>query len=390
MSYVDGSDDYPIADPGSLGLDLDALDALVARAQREIDEGRLPSCQLAVARHRKLGLFVTLGDADPDSRYVMFSCTKALTGAAFWLLLGGGGVDVKQKVVDLFPEFGANGKDVVTIEQLLTHTCGFPYAPMRPSVWGDRQARIDTMAAWRLNWEPGSRYEYHPTAAHWVLAELIERISGRDHRELVNTRITEPLGLRMQLGVPADEAGDVRPLVSIGERPTADQLAALGLTGWDPGEVIFENLEQLTHPEGLEVGVPAAGAAATAADLALFYQALLHNDPPLWDPKVLHAGTAVVPFDTDDQLLGVPANRTLGLVLAGDDGQQHLRGFGHTVSGRAFGHGGAGGQIGWADPETGLSFGFLTDGFDNYIPHVWRRIAALSSKAGLCAGPPAS
>jgi CubicO group peptidase (beta-lactamase class C family) len=71
--------------------------------------------------------------------------------------------------------------------------------------------------------------------------------------------------------------------------------------------------------------------------------------------------------------------------LAGDDGKGHLRGFGYTVSGRAFGHGGAGGQIGWADPATGLSFGYLTDGFDNYIPNVWRRIAGLSSKAGACA-----
>jgi CubicO group peptidase (beta-lactamase class C family) len=385
MSYLQAADDYPTASPDVLGLDPARLDDLIARAQRDIDDGLLPSCQLSIARNNKVGLLITLGDAEPDSRYVLFSCTKALTASAFWLLVGEGAVDPAQKVVEVFPEFGSQGKDVITIEQLLTHTCGFPYAPMKPEVWLDRDRRIDTMASWKLNWEPGSRYEYHPTSAHWVLAEIIDRVSGRDFREFVNTRVTEPLDVRMQLGLPADEAGDVNPLVSIGELPTTEQLAEFGISGWDPGEVTFDNLEPLTRPEGLEAGVPAAGAAATAADLALFYQALMHNDPPLWDPAVLRQGTAEVRFDTEEQLLGIPANRTLGLTLAGDDGKASLRGFGHTVSGRAFGHGGAGGQIGWADPESGLSFGYVTDGFDNYIPHVWRRIAGLSSKAGLCA-----
>jgi CubicO group peptidase (beta-lactamase class C family) len=384
MAYLQGADDHLTASPEALGLDPRALDDLVARAQRDIDDGLLPSCQLAVARHKKLALLVTLGDAEPDSRYVIFSATKALTASACWLLLAEGAIDREQKIIDVFPEFGAHGKDVITIEQLLTHTSGFPHAPLRPEAWSDRDRRIEAMADWHLNWEPGSRFEYHPTSAHWVLAEIIERSAGRDFREFIDTHVTEALGLRMQLGVPKDESSDVNPLVSIGEPPTPAQLADLGLSAWDPGEVVFENLEQLTHPDGLEAGVPAAGAAASAADVALFYQALLHNDPPLWDPPVLRAGTAEVPFDTDEQLLGVPACRTLGLTVAGDDGKGHLRGFGYTVSGRAFGHGGAGGQIAWADPETGLSFGYLTNGYDNYIPNVWRRIAGLSSKAGAC------
>ena len=101
MTYLQASDDYPTASAEALGLDPQHLDALVARAQRDIDDGLLPSCQLAIARDKKVGLFLTLGDADPDSRYVMFSCTKAVTGSAFWLLLGEGKVDHRQKVVHL-------------------------------------------------------------------------------------------------------------------------------------------------------------------------------------------------------------------------------------------------------------------------------------------------
>lgn len=79
--------------------------------------------------------------------------------------------------------------------------------------------------------------------------------------------------------------------------------------------------------------------------------------------------------------LGIPANRTLGIVVAGDDGHASLRGFGHTSSPRAFGHNGAGGQVAWADPATGLSFAYLTNGLDAHFLRQWRRSTGLSSRA---------
>ena len=68
-------------DASELGIDGDALDDLVARAQREIDEGHIPSCQIAFARHGKLAVSITLGAAEPDSRYVIFSSTKPVVAA---------------------------------------------------------------------------------------------------------------------------------------------------------------------------------------------------------------------------------------------------------------------------------------------------------------------
>ena len=79
---------------------------------------------------------------------------------------------------------------------------------------------------------------------------------------------------------------------------------------------------------------------------------------------------------------GVPACRTLGLVRAGET-DPHLRGFGRTVSARAFGHGGAGGQVAWADPDTGLSFAYLTGGHDRHQVRQPRRVTALSSLAAV-------
>src|SRR5439155_815268 len=82
------------------------------------------------------------------------------------------------------------------------------------------------------------------------------------------------------------------------------------------------------------------------------------------------------------------ANRTRGMVVAGDDGKSAFRGFGRTVSGRTFGHMGAGGQVAWADPETGLSFCYLTNGVDADLLRSGRRGTSLSSKAGICVASP--
>jgi CubicO group peptidase (beta-lactamase class C family) len=86
-------------------------------------------------------------------------------------------------------------------------------------------------------------------------------------------------------------------------------------------------------------------------------------------------------------MLHTPANRSLGLVIAGNDGLSHMRGMGRTVSPRAFGHNGAAGQVAWADPDTGLSFVYLTNGIDQHLIRQYRRGSAVASLAGKCAMP---
>jgi CubicO group peptidase (beta-lactamase class C family) len=85
-----------------------------------------------------------------------------------------------------------------------------------------------------------------------------------------------------------------------------------------------------------------------------------------------------------DPKLIVNTNRALAVVVAGDDGYAYARGFGRTCSGRAFGHGGAGGQIAWGDPETGISVGYTTNGFLDAMA-IGRRGTAISSLAANCA-----
>src|SRR6266513_2447276 len=157
-----------IVAPSEVGIDESKVAALIERAHRETDEGTLPSCQLALAREGKLVAFETFGDASNDNRYVIFSCTKTFVASVIWMLLGEGELALTDRIADRIPEFGTNGKDVITLEQLLLHTSGFPGALMNPVDWDDRDARLQAFAAWKLEWVPGTMYRYHGLSGHWV------------------------------------------------------------------------------------------------------------------------------------------------------------------------------------------------------------------------------
>jgi len=358
------------------------MTALMDRAHQEIDAGLLPSCQIALARHGEIELFETLGAATDDSRYIVFSATKAFVASLVWVLIGEGLIDTDKLVIDYIPEFAPNGKDVITVEQVMLHTSGFPHAPIGMPDMLTRAGRVEKMAGWRLNWEPDSTYEYHPESAHWVLAEIIDRVTGADYRDLIEERITKPSGITDRvLGVTTP----VAPVVEVGEEATPDELeAALGIRELPVSTVTPEGLIALSQPDATPVGHPGGGGVMTAADVVTFYQSLMRNDAGIWKPDVLADATSRVRNDKPERWTRVTANRGLGVVIAGDDGKSPLRGFGHTNSARTFGHNGAGGQIAWADPESGISFAYLTNGLDAHILRQGRRGIGLSSRAAVC------
>ena len=173
-------------------IDKSKVDALLARARREVDEGLLPSTQVALAYEGELVAFEAFGDATLDTRYAVFSCTKAFVASTVWTLIGEGQIDPSKLVTEYIPEFGTNGKDVITVEQVMLHTAGFPHAPLGAPQWWTREGRVQRFAEWRLNWEPGTRYEYHATSAHWVLGEIIDRVTGSNFCDELERRVTAP------------------------------------------------------------------------------------------------------------------------------------------------------------------------------------------------------
>ena len=372
----------------TLGLDPQKLKELTRRARQEVDEGLLPSAQIAVAREGRVGLFETFGEADNNTMYCVFSSTKAVMSAAAWLLIAEGKLDVKERVAAIVPEFGTNGKEVVTVEQLFLHSAGFPSAPFRPLEWDDRDARRARFSRWRLNWTPGSRFEYHPTSSMWVIAEIVERRSGKDFRAFIRERIIEPLGLTgLHVGLSAEENHRVAECVHVGDALTSDDYARLGVPEPPVTEVTEDAILTFNRPEIRAVGVPGGGGIATAADLALFYQGLLHGaaagGPEVWTAETLAMALEVRSGDLVDPLYGKRVNRALGVVVSGD-AERSFRGFGHRNSPLAFGHGGAGGQIAWADPATGISIGYCTNGHDRNPLRLGRRGVSISNRAAVC------
>jgi CubicO group peptidase (beta-lactamase class C family) len=336
------------------------LKELLEAARRDVDTGWLPACQLAVAKDGELVAFETYGDAADTTRFCMFSAVKPVVASAVWLLVGDRRLDVAAPLAEYVPELAHLVG--VTVEHVLLHTCGFPNAPMPAEEGVDPERRRRRFASWRLEWEPGSRFDYHPGSAHWVLADLLERLDdrARHFHDVVDQAVCAPLGLPRLLGV-------------------ADGVAPLSWLGGGEPDLLYA----YDDPAVLAAGPPGSGGVATAATMARFYQALLHNPGGLWDGAVLTDAKTNIRCRFPDALRGVAVNRTIGLVLAGDDGRHIERqgAFGQGCSPLAFGHAGAHLQVAWADPATGISFAYFTNGLDADLTREGVRAYTLSSLA---------
>jgi CubicO group peptidase (beta-lactamase class C family) len=330
--------------------------------------------------------------ATNETVFVAMSATKAITSSALWLLIQEGKISPADKIVKYVPEYGTNGKESTTIEHLLIHTAGIPAAPGSFKDWGDRKRRLERFAQWRPVNPPGEKFIYHIHANYWPIADAIERITGKRLGEFVRERIAEPLGLPdLRIGLPRPIQHRMADVKWVGEPAKEEEYRKLGVT---PPRANLESISEdavleMNDPELREMDFPAGGMMTTAGDIALFYQALLNDGKAydgtrIWQSQMLREARRIRSGDLIDPARGITANRALGIVIAGGDGKANLRGFGRTNSAEAFGHPGFGGQIGWADPATGISFGYLTNGYDRNDLREGRRSVAVCSLAAAC------
>jgi CubicO group peptidase (beta-lactamase class C family) len=327
------------------------IDLLVQRCRLEVDNGTLPSAQVAVHHDGREFAFETFGAATSATRYVLQSAGRAIVAGVVWKLISDGLLDVGRTVASYIPEFGTNGKEVVTVEQVLTHVAGFPLAPLGYPQMLDRRERLAAFGKWRLVTQPGSALQYHLTSAAWVIGELCERLTGKPIATYLREVLTGPLGLdSIEIGPPVHRQGDVAAFVRIDADSGDDP------NPWGPW--------YLSSPEILAAGEPSHSLVSTASDLAGWYQALMRSS--LWRRAVVDDATRVrVTLPVTGERGGtasVPGNVALFVSVAGEDGLS--RAFLPTTGGpHVFGHGGAPCQIGFADPATGLSVAFLTNGY---------------------------
>lgn len=343
----------PPSEPAALGLDPARIARLCQVIGGHIAEGRYPGAQIAIARHGKLGVFRTFGEArigaaatpaTAESLWLLYSQTKMVTAAALWQLVDQGALSFADRVADHLPEFARHGKGEVTIFQLLTHQGGFPNAQVSPEVWSDHGKLREAVCDFTLEWTPGTQTVYHSSAAHWVAAVLIEALTGRDYRAVIRQDLLDPLGI-----------GDL----FVGVPPEA-QARCADMHALEDGRMIA--LASNT-PAFRAAGVPGGGGYATAAAMAAFYQMLLAdgtlNGVRVLSPRVVQYATRNHSGERPDGPSGVAMHR--GMTPATRGTTPTVRGLGTIAPPATFGHGGAGSSYSWGDPESGLSFTYVSN-----------------------------
>jgi CubicO group peptidase (beta-lactamase class C family) len=327
---------------------------------QQITDNVHPGAQLAVYRQGRLVLDLWGGLADTqqcrkverDTLFVLFSSTKPLASMSLHLLIERGQAQLDAPVATYWPEFAANGKAGVTIRHVLTHKGGFPETPpdLPWSAWGDWDAVVRAMENLTPRWTPGEVSAYHPINHGWVCGELVRRIDGRPFPQFLRQEITGPLGMQdTYVGLP----------VALEERVA--RLHALA----DVDDSGMGFVRTFNRPQVHQAVLPAACGIATARDMARFYAMLAAGGSldgvRLFAPETVARATAVAIDGEHDHSLDQTVRRGLGFNLGGMPVFSDRMGRTSTV--RAFGHGGAGTSICWADPDLELACVFIPNGY---------------------------
>jgi CubicO group peptidase (beta-lactamase class C family) len=351
-----------VSTPRALGFHEPALDKLRRLIDAHIREGRYPGAQIALARHGKLALFETFGNASVgpngaasnDNLWLLFSNTKVITAAGIWALVEDGVVRFTDRIAEHIPEFARHGKGEITLAQVLSHRAGYPSQGATPAAWTDHKELRRQVCDFTLEWTPGTRLQYHPRAAHWTAAVLIEALAGADYRDFLRSRVIEPLGLGrdMFVGLPDAEQRRVTTIYEPdgqgGQRPLA---------------------EENTAPYR-RAGIPSGGGFATARGMVALYQMMVNNGTlngtRLFSRRLIEFCTRNHTGDMHDHYMGMPMHRGLGVHVRGMT--DTIRGLGSLASPRTFGHGGVGSSYCWGDPDSNVSFAYITN---SRVPDPW-------------------
>ena len=305
-----------------------------------------------------------------DTILNLFSCTKTFTAVTALQLVAEGKLELDAPVARYWPEFAAVGKEKITLRHLLSHQAGLPaLREMLPAeALYDWQAMTTALAAEQPWWALGEGHGYAPITYGWLVGEVLRRVEGRGPGESIVARTAKPLGLDFHVGL-ADEEFDRVAIISRGKGNFGDAAAQRLLKTMmsEPAAMstrAFTNppsiMTSTNKPEWRRMQQPAANGHGNARSLAGFYSGLL--DGRLLESELLDELTREHAVGEDKTLL----TRTrfgLGCMLD----QPEVANATYGMGPRAFGHPGAGGSIGFADPERDVAFGFVTNNLGPFV-----------------------
>lgn len=303
------------------------------------------------------------GVADPasgrpwerDSIVCMMSVGKGMAAMCLYRLIDRGAVALDAPVARYWPEFAQNGKDRITIRMLLGGKAGLVYADGAPAGAAfDWDAMTTALAAQKPEWEPGTQGAYHSMTAGILFGEIIRRIDGRTVDLFFREEIAGPLGIDYKFGL--DDA-DIRRVATMVPNPESVTLNAIKDSTSKLGRAwrIMPSKEDFFNTEAFRRGVfPSANGHGNARAVARVYAALGNGGRLdgyyLLSPALIDVMRSMS-WEGDCGLLDRPFRYGHGFFLSNE-----LAPFGANP--RAFGHPGAGGALGFTDPETGLAFSY--------------------------------
>jgi CubicO group peptidase (beta-lactamase class C family) len=303
---------------------------------------------------------------DHDTLQLVFSTTKGMAAICVAKLVAEGRLDYDAPVASYWPEFAANGKDTITLGQLLSHQGGIPYVDAALTLDDVLavQPVVEALAAQAPYWEPGTAHGYHALTYGWLVSEVVRRVDGRSVARYLADELARPLGLETWIGLPEEHEPRVSRLESA-PRPDDPAIAAMleqflgpttpayraltmsgALDGFGEGEQPFNS--RAVHATEM----PAANGITTARSLAKLYAATVSevDGVRVLDPAIVETARAERVY-APDRVLMIPTRFGAGFML---DSMINP-----MLSDSSFGHPGAGGSLGYADPDARVGYGYV-------------------------------
>lgn len=340
-----------------------AVDKVQAALEQIVATGAERGAQFAVYVDGRLVADIWAGTANAltgepvtaETLFPVFSVSKGVAATAIHRLAEQGKLSYEIRISEVWPEFGVNGKETITLRHALEHTAGLPDLPKGLTFgqmldWDMACAAVATMTP---KWPPGTQYSYHAKTYGWLVGEVARRVDGRSFPEIVQDEIATPLGLNtLFIGLRGSGA---HPLAWLEEDGVN-----LGAVLPD-GDALASGVpmpHQMNNPAMQAACLPSSNGLMNARAVAKHYASLLPGGvdgvellPP---ERVREATEWVIRPDT----AGSPVTRGLGyhLVECPDGRGGRIRGFGH---------GGYGGSMGFASPDRGIAVGFTRNQLAN-------------------------
>jgi CubicO group peptidase (beta-lactamase class C family) len=338
-----------------------------AAIDRLVSSGPEVGLQVAVIEQGRVVVDTVSGLADarrglpvaPNTLFFAYSAAKGVASAVAHVLVERGELRYDQSVVDVWPEFGARGKERVTLRHVLLHTAGVPAPPYDTTVehlcdWDHMCAVLADATPW---WEPGTRFGYHAQTFGFLLGEIVRRATGRTLSWWLREAITIPLGVEdeVHFGVPGalvDLVAHQEP--ALGAVPPEPEPGSPLDRAIPPG--IRPDAEFANRRDVLTSDIP-SGGTMTARGAARLYAALLgHVDGvELVSPERV-AAMAAVAFTGMDEVMGFPSTWAFGF-------SPHRPGGVASRPGSTFGMIGANGAVAYADIDSGVAVAVMRNRF---------------------------